>query len=67
MNMKHPLQRDYWHAIAESIWIWIRDPENGINNVSSAVRIVIWDAFKANGYEIPLPQREVHMITQPAG
>ena len=28
---------------------WIHDPENGIGNVSSAVRMKIWDAFKANG------------------
>jgi hypothetical protein len=23
--------------------IWISDPENGISNVSSAVRVAIWD------------------------
>ena len=40
---------------------WISDPENGVSNVSSAVRIAIWDAFKANGIEIPFPQRVVHM------
>ena len=46
---------------------WIRDPENGIAKVRSAVRMAIWDAFKANGIEIPFPQRVVHMIAQPAG
>ena len=23
MNIEHLLQRDYWHAMAESIWIWL--------------------------------------------
>jgi small-conductance mechanosensitive channel len=41
--------------------IWISDPENGISNVSSAVRIALWDVFKEHGIEIPYPQRDVHV------
>ena len=48
-------------SIEMELRFWIRDPENGIANVSSAVRVAIWDAFKANGIEIPFPQRVVHM------
>lgn len=55
------------NSIEMELRLWIRDPENGIANVSSAVRMAIWDAFKANGIEIPFPQRVVHMIAQPAG
>ena len=44
--------------------IWISDPENGVSNVSSAVRVVIWDVFKENGIEIPYPQRDVHIMGQ---
>jgi small-conductance mechanosensitive channel len=44
--------------------IWISDPENGVSNVSSAVRVVIWDVFKENGIEIPYPQRDVHIVGQ---
>ena len=56
------------HSIIMELRIWISDPENGVANVSSAVRLAIWDAFKANGIEIPFPQRVVHMKmqTQPA-
>jgi small-conductance mechanosensitive channel len=45
---------------------WIRDPENGVANVSSAVRVAIWDSFRKHGVEIPFPQRDVHMKTAPA-
>ena len=55
------------HSIEMELRFWIRDPENGIANVSSAIRMGIWDAFKANGIEIPFPQRVVHMISKPAG
>ena len=52
------------HSIEMELRFWIRDPENGIANVSSAIRMAIWDAFKANGIEIPFPQRVVHMMEQ---
>jgi small-conductance mechanosensitive channel len=54
------------HAIELELRFWVHDPENGIANVSSAVRMKIWDAFKANGIEIPFPQRVVHMTFQQA-
>jgi small-conductance mechanosensitive channel len=44
--------------------IWVSDPHNGVANVSSAVRIAIWDAFKEHNIEIPFPQRDVHIKTQ---
>ena len=53
------------NAIEMEMRFWISDPQNGIANVSSEVRMAIWDAFKANGIVIPFPQREVHMIAQP--
>lgn len=45
--------------------IWIADPENGISNVSSEVRLAIWDAFAENEIEIPFPQRDIHIKSQP--
>jgi small-conductance mechanosensitive channel len=52
------------NSIDMELRIWISDPENGISNVSSAVRVAIWDLFKANGIEIPFPQRDVHIVPQ---
>ena len=49
------------HSIDMELRIWIEDPENGVANVSSAVRLAIWEAFQAHGIEIPFPQRVVHM------
>ena len=49
------------HSIDLELRFWIKDPQNGISNVSSAVRLAIWDAFQADGIEIPFPQRVVHM------
>jgi len=45
--------------------IWIGDPEKGTSNVSSAVRLAIWDNFAEHGVEIPFPQRDVHIKSQP--
>ena len=41
--------------------IWIGDPDKGIANVSSALRIAIWDAFQQHNIEIPFPQRDLHI------
>jgi small-conductance mechanosensitive channel len=41
---------------------WIRDPQNGIVNVSSAVRLEVWDRFNEAGITVPFPQRDVHII-----
>jgi small-conductance mechanosensitive channel len=41
--------------------IWITDPDKGVANVGSAVRLAIWDAFQENNIEIPFPQRDLHL------
>jgi small-conductance mechanosensitive channel len=41
--------------------LWISDPQEGIENVRSAVRFEIWKVFKENGIEIPYPQRDLHI------
>ena len=40
---------------------WIRDPEDGVNNVRSDLYLAIWDCFKAAGITIPYPQRDLHL------
>ncbi len=45
--------------------IWINDPKNGISNVKSDVFLRIWDKFRAQGIEIPFPQRELHLTAPP--
>jgi small-conductance mechanosensitive channel len=51
-------------AVDLELRIWIGDPDKGVANVSSSVRIAIWDAFKEHGIEIPFPQRDVHIKSQ---
>jgi small-conductance mechanosensitive channel len=41
---------------------WIEDPEQGAQNVRSDVSVQILAAFKAQGIEIPFPQREVRLL-----
>ena len=38
---------------------WIRDPNDGLGTVRSAVMFALWDAFKRDGIEFPFPQRDV--------
>lgn len=44
---------------------WIADAHNGVTNVKSAVLLRIWDKFKAEGIEIPYPQRDLHLRSGP--
>jgi small-conductance mechanosensitive channel len=43
---------------------WIRDPQNGVANITSKVMLSIWDILKAHEIEIPYPQRDVHLNTE---
>ncbi|MBS1229436.1 MAG: MscS Mechanosensitive ion channel [Proteobacteria bacterium] len=41
---------------------WVADPEAGTGNVRSEISLAIWKSFRANGIEIPFPQREVRIL-----
>jgi small-conductance mechanosensitive channel len=41
--------------------LWINDPQEGVENIRSAMRFEIWKVFKQHGIEIPYPQRELHI------
>lgn len=43
--------------------VWIKDPQEGINNIRSELNLGIWDAFKKAKITIPYPQRDVHLST----
>jgi small-conductance mechanosensitive channel len=49
-------------AINLELGFWIADPEEGKGNIISDINLAIWQAFKANGIQIPFPQREVRML-----
>lgn len=49
------------NGIQLELRFWIRDPEDGINNVRSDLFLGIWDAFEAAGITIPFPQRDVRL------
>jgi small-conductance mechanosensitive channel len=43
------------------IHCWIRDPEEGVGNIRSAVLKKLWDLFHENGIEIPFPQNDINL------
>ncbi|MEX1994279.1 MAG: mechanosensitive ion channel domain-containing protein [Steroidobacteraceae bacterium] len=49
------------NGIALELRFWIRDPEEGVNNVRSDLHLEIWDLFEQAGITIPFPQRDLHL------
>jgi small-conductance mechanosensitive channel len=45
-----------------AIYFWIRDSENGQNNVKSDVNLAVLDVLNRERVEIPFPQRVVHAV-----
>lgn len=52
------------YSIEMELRFWIHDPENGVANISSDVRMAIWEAFEENRIEIPFPQSVVYNLNQ---
>lgn len=55
-----------------TLFFWISDPENGRLNVTSSVNREILSRFRAEGIEIPFPQRDLRIVSggypsQPVG
>jgi small-conductance mechanosensitive channel len=46
-------------AIELELLVWINDPENGLSGVKSDLYLNIWDAFKREGINFPIPSRRV--------
>ena len=42
---------------------WIRDPENGSDNLRSSINLAILQLLRENRVEIPFPQRVIHQRT----
>ncbi len=64
--LKEPAPRAFLHSFGDSginleLGIWIVDPENGTLAVRSAVLLEILRRFRAEGIEIPFPQREIRI------
>lgn len=45
---------------------WIADPEAGSANIRSDISLAVLRAFRANGIEIPFPQREIRLLGEAA-
>jgi small-conductance mechanosensitive channel len=52
-------------AINFVLRFWIEDPDNGVTNVKGEVLIALYDALTANAIELPFPQYEVRLKTEP--
>lgn len=50
-------------AVMLELRIWVSDPEQGLINVASDIRLAIWDLFHENGVEFPFPQRDLHIAS----
>jgi small-conductance mechanosensitive channel len=50
------------NGVVLELAVWIRDPNEGQNNLRSDINWAIWRRFKTAGIEIPFPQRVVRMV-----
>ena len=55
------------NAVMLQLRFWIEDPQNGVSNVSSDVRVKVWHLFHEHGIKFPFPQRDVHIVDVPDG
>ena len=53
------------NAVNLEVRVWINDPQNGIASVKSDLFWGIWQRFRANGIEMPFPQRDLHLKSIP--
>lgn len=49
-------------AVVLELRFWIDDPQNGVSNVASDIRLGVWHKFRDNGIVFPFPQQDVHII-----
>jgi len=50
------------NGIALELRFWIKDPEDGVKNVSSDLHLAIWDLFAEARITFPFPQRDIHLV-----
>lgn len=65
--LSEPVPRAFLHSFGDSginleLGLWITDPENGTLGIRSAVQLEILRRFRAEGIEIPFPQREIRVL-----
>ncbi len=53
------------NAVNLELQAWINDPQNGVGSVKSDLLWGIWQRFRANGIEMPFPQRDLHLTSIP--
>lgn len=63
-----PAPEAYLKGFGESgidleLGVWIKDPENGVLSVRSALNLAIWRSFQENEIQIPFPQRELRVTS----
>lgn len=44
---------------------WIKDPDKGVANIKSDIRLEIWKKFREHNIEIPFPQNDVYIKSMP--
>ena len=54
------------NSINYELRVWVADA-NMMVGVSSTLRLAIWDTFATNQFEMPYPQRDVHIIEPTVG
>lgn len=54
-------------GVALELGFWIADPDQGTLSVKSQIGLELLRRFRAEGLEIPFPQREVRILSAPGG
>ncbi|MGA9756370.1 MAG: hypothetical protein WBV23_14635 [Desulfobaccales bacterium] len=53
------------NSVDPELRVWLNDPQNGVDSLTSDLLWGIWQRFRDHGIELPFPQRDLYLKSIP--